>query len=292
MTQLGEKIQIHLDNPDSEDCPFCPGKETEHKWKTFKGEDNSGSKLRKAMNDPSLYSYAQQNGARPKDGVYPHQSKDEPAEPQMPKGSTSIYNHTSHGDYKNEAHHCISGKEIMQGEPIEKEITKNGGQYKGDTGYSINNAANGVFLPSYPNKFKGKWSTKSYDDKYKIMKHAMDAGKGQIHIGGHSNHVIEEADKDYPTHIKKDLLKIKKRIVEKSEECPFCVEGDGTPKKPFVPPYKANQWLDNLSKQIKKEIAGPVSKWKFYISKYAKDYYVNEVKNKKKKVSKKNKFSN
>jgi len=74
----------------------------------------------------------------------------------------------------------------------------------------------------------------------------MVAGKGQIHIGGHSGHVIEEADKDYPTAIKEQLLKIKKRIVDKSEECPFCVENDGKPKKPFILPYKVNVWLDTL----------------------------------------------
>ncbi len=273
MTQLGEKIQIHLDNPDSEDCPFCPGKEVEHKWKTFKGSDNSGSKLRKAMNDPARNSYAQQRGAKPKDGVYPNQNKDSPASPQMPKGSSSIYNHSEHGAYGNEAHHCISGKEIMQGEPIERELTKNQGQYKGDTGYNINNAANGVFLPSFPNKFKGSWGAKSYNEKYEIMKHAMEAGKGQVHIGGHAGHTIEEADRDYPTAIKEQLEKIKKRIVQKSEECPFCVEADGTPKKPFVPPYKANQWLDNLSKSISRELEGSAENWELFISKYAKDYY-------------------
>jgi len=289
MTELLEKIKIHLDNPDSEDCPFCPGKEDKHEWITFKGEDNNGSKLRKAMNKPSRNNFAQEKGARPKDGVYPRQSKDTPNDPLMHKGKDSIYNHSTYGDYGNEAHHCISGKEIMLGEPIEKELTKNGDQYKGDTGYNINNAANGVFLPSYPNKFEGTWGGKSYEEKYEIMKHVMASEKGQVHIGGHSGHTIEEADKDYPTAIKEQLLKIKKRIVDKSEECPFCVENDGKPKKPFIPPYKANQWLDNLSKDIKKDLTEPVNNWKYFISKYAKDYFIKE--SPKKKTSKKKKFS-
>ncbi len=275
MTQLGEKIQIHLDNPDSEDCPFCPGKETKHEWTTFKGADNSGSKLRKAMNDPARNSFAQQRGAKPKDGVYPNQNKDSPASPQMPKGSSSIYNHSEHGDYGNEAHHCISGNEIMKGESIEKEITK-GDKYKGDTGYTINNCANGVFLPSYPTKYKGSWAVKSDDEKYEIMKHVMDAGKGQVHIGGHTGH-NGDGGKDYPNMIKEELTAIQKKIVEKSEECPFCVEGGGKPKKPFVPPYKVNQWLDNLSKQIERKLTSQTKSWPYFISKYAKKYHKEQT---------------
>ena len=271
--ELAEKIQIHLDSPDSEDCPFCPGKEDKHEWQTFKGADNNGTKLRKNMNDPEKNGCAQDKGAKPKDGVYPRQNKDEPSQPQMPKGKDSIYTDSTYGEYGNEAHHCISGKEIMEGEPIEKELTENGGQFKGDTGYNINNAANGVFLPSYPNKFEGVWGEKSYDEKYEIMKLAMDAGVGQVHIGGHSGHTIEEADKDYPKQIKEELLELQKRIVLKSMECPFCVEGDGKAKKPFIPPYKANQWLDNLSGRIERKLKGPASGWGYFISRYAKDYY-------------------
>ena len=81
MTQVGEKIHINLDSQESKDCPFCPGEEDKHEWKTFKGKDNNGTKLRKAMNDPSKNNYAQEKGARPKDGVYPRQNEDDPSDP-------------------------------------------------------------------------------------------------------------------------------------------------------------------------------------------------------------------
>ena len=262
MTELAEKMKVHIDNPDSEECPFCPAKETEHKWKTFKGADNSSSTLREAMNNPERCSCAQQTGAKPKDGVYPNQNKDSPEPSPDP-----IYENDEYGVYSNQAHHCISGNEIMKGEALEKIITNETGDYKGQTGYTINNAANGVYLPSYPEKYSG-----NVDIKYEIVKPAMVANKGQIHIGGHKGHTHD--DQDYPSTIKEELSSLKKRILLKSEECPFCVEGDGTPKKPYVPPYKVNQWLDNLSKDIKLELTGSAKNWPYFISKYAKRYYL------------------
>jgi hypothetical protein len=263
MTELAEKIQVHLDNPDSDDCPFCPGKETEHKWITIKGEKNDSGILRKAMVDPTRCSHAQQSGAKPKDGVYPNQGKDKPQNNPHP-----IFHHAKYGNYSNQAHHCISGNEIMKGTPLEKILANEKGDYLGQTGYTINTAANGVYLPSYPEKYSG-----SMDDKYDIMKLAMAAGKGQAHIGGHTGHE-HAVGSDYPTEIKKELDALEKRILNKSEECPYCVEGDGAPKKPFIPPYKVNQWLDTLSKDISRDLKGPVKTWPYFISRNAKRYHL------------------
>lgn len=261
--ELLEKIQVHLDNPDSEDCPFCPAKETEHKWKTVKGEENDPSVLRKAMNKPSRCKYAQQTGAKPKDGKYPNQNVDKRRRSPKP-----IYSNANYGDYGNQAHHCISGNEIMKGHALEKIIANEDGEYKGQTGYTINTAANGVYLPSYPSKnYSG-----NQDEKYEIVKHAMVAGEGQTHIGGHSGYE-NAAGQDYPSAIKEELTSLQKRVLLKSEECPFCVENDGKPKKPYVPPYKLNQWLDNLSGNIFRKLKGPAEKWPYFVSKYAKRYH-------------------
>lgn len=75
-------------------------------------------------------------------------------------------------------------------------------------------------------------------------------------------------------------------MIEQSEECPFCVDEKGKAIEPFVPPYKLNQWLDNLSKRIKRKLTGPVNSWPYFISKYAKEYYKEYYKDNK---SKKNK---
>lgn len=265
MTELMEKIQIHLDSPDSDDCPFCPGKETEHKWITVKGINNSSGVLRSSMNAPESNGCVQEKGTKPKDGNYPNQNKD------VAKPSPSpIYTHPDHGDYGNQAHHCISGNEIMKDHEIEKIIANVSGKYKGQTGYTINNAANGVYLPSYPTKYAG-----NPDQKYEIVKLAMAAGKGQTHIGGHSGH-NDPGIEDYPTKVKAQLTVLQRRIELKSEECPFCVENDGKSKEPFIPPYKTNQWLDNLSGTIKYKLTCPAANWPYFISKYAKRY-CNEV---------------
>jgi len=267
MTELAEKIQVHLDNPDSQACPFCPAKETEHKWKTQGGDKNSSDKLRKAMNDPSRHAFAQQENAKPKNGKSPNQNKDSPRPNPNP-----IYTHSKYGDYGDQAHHCISGKEILKGEALEKILKNTSGDYKGETGYSVNTAANGIFLPSYPKaSYRG-----TEDEKYDIVKLAMKAGKGQTHIGGHTGHE-HAVGNDYPKAIKKELKALEERIINMSEECPFCVEGDGKPKKPFVPPYKANQWMDNLSKDIARDLQGPVAKWPYFISKYAKRFYAEAL---------------
>ena len=72
---------------------------------------------------------------------------------------------------------------------------------KKDTGYSINNAANGVFLPSWDRarwgtgKPDGKWGDQDDDIKYEIMKIAMRGLVGQAHIGSHDGKVHSETSR-------------------------------------------------------------------------------------------------
>lgn len=264
MTELIERVSVHLgDSDNEEECPFCPGVDTKHDWKTIEGAKNDSGTLRKAMVDPSRCSYSQQKGAKPKDGNFPNQNKDS-----AKLNPSPIYRHSVYGDYGNQAHHCISGNEIMSGHAIESILVNEGGEFLGQTGYNINNAANGVYLPSYPENYSG-----TDDEKYEIVKHAMEARKGQVHIGGHSGH-DNAAGQDYPLAIGEELTALKIRILYKKEECPFCVESDGSPKKPFIPPYKVNYWLDKLSSRIKRKLTGDPYKWPYFISKYAKRYYI------------------
>lgn len=262
-----EKFSIHLANPDSDDCPFCPGKETKHEWITIKGSQNNSTTLKETMLCPERCNWAGQGKARPKNGEYPKQNKDQ--EVKEPK-----FSHPTNGAFGFQAHHCISGKEIMEGHALEKIIiNESDDDYLGETGYNINNAANGVFLPSYPEIYSG---TKIA--KYNIVKVAMEAGMGQSHIGNHTGHETAAGD-DYPTIIQEELTAFKKRVLKKSKECPFCVDNNGDPKKPFIPPYKLNQWLDNLSRRINRKLSGPVHAWPYFISKYAKDFYIEATAN-------------
>jgi hypothetical protein len=287
-----EGINVALHPAGDESCPFCPG-EKEKEWKTFEGEKNSSGVLRDTMNDPTRCGYAQQSGARPKDGKDGRQGIDSAKITPQP-----IFSHPVYGEYSNQAHHSISGNEIMKGHKIEELIKKKGGsELLGDTGYTINNCANGVYLPAYPKKFGGIWGkaiypkvypvsggktvtiTNAVDDdtfKFLVMKPAMER-VGQAHIGGHEGFYLETLDKfypDYPASVKEKLTEIADKVHLKSKECPFCVEGNGKPKKPYVPPYKINQMLDNLSGRIEKKLTAAPDKWPYFISKFSKDYVV------------------
>ena len=163
MTEIIETINIAMHPPGDESCPFCPG-EKEKEWTTYQGEKNKSGVLREAMNDPTRCNYAQQSGARPKDGKDGRQNADSPKHSPQP-----IFSHSSYGEYSNQAHHSISGNEIMKGHPIEKIIKKEGGSdFLGDTGYTINNCANGVYLPAYPKKFGGIWGKPIYPKTYPL----------------------------------------------------------------------------------------------------------------------------
>lgn len=285
-----ENISIALHEKGDDACPFCPGKE-EKKWKTYQGQKNSSKILRECMNKPEKEACAQQAGARPKDGTEERQSKDD-AKP----SPNPIFSDEKYGDYSDQAHHAISGNEIMKGHRIEKVITK-GGLFTGDTGYTINNCANGVYLPAYPKKYRGIWGKRAYPKSYpaqdgsgtimvnnlkddknfklNVMKPAMDS-KGQAHIGNHKGHYIEELEKynkTYPQAIKRELNAIIRRVINKGKECPFCTESDGTKKKPYLPPYKVNQWLDNLSVSIEKKLTASPGNWPYFISEIARDYF-------------------
>ena len=317
MTEFVELVALSQHIEDNPKCPFCPGVE-EPEWKTYTGKENSSKELRACMNNPDRNDYSQQNtsgAARPKDkGVEktPHdkktqqfrQSPDENDISPGEKETPPIFHMDKYGPYRNEAHHCISGNEIMKGHAIERVITKNS-RFKKDTGYTINNAANGVYLPSFPKAYRGIWgkkwsgsesvSSKTYpvydgsdpkvitskeDDnnfKYEIMKEAMKAGKGQAHIGSHGGFYIEDLDEynvSYPKVIKKELSAIFRRVVNMGKDCPFCVNTKGEPQKPFLPPYKVNQWLDDLAKSIKNDLVAAPDTWKYFISAIARDYFV------------------
>jgi len=265
MTEILEGVAVHIDSSNDENCPFCPAEEINHDWKTYGGEKNSSSMLRKYMKDPKKI-FSQETKVRPKENGYPDSNP-------SPKNTRRAYSNAEHGEYGYEAHHSISGKEILSGEPLENIISNASKEYKGQIGYSINNAANGVFLPSYPRKYRGKWSAMEDEKKYKIMSLAMAAGEGQAHIGSHGGHE-HSPGQDYPSVIKENLAAIKDRILSKREGCPFCEDADGDSNK-FVPPYKVNIWLDLLSKNIERKLTSSVNSWPYFISGYAKQYYLD-----------------
>jgi hypothetical protein len=277
--QLTLPFSMALHVPTNEQCPFCPGKK-EGPWTTHPGSTNDSKILRTIMNRPAALT-EQQSGARPKDGQDGRQSEDERRPTYTTKRDGVIYNHTIHGDYGDQAHHAISGKQILEDEPIEKLIDKKHGKIEEDTGYSVNNAANGICLPSYPKSYAKRgaalqWAAEDADLKFQIATLPMHAGKGQVHIGEHDipgdpndEKVAEIHHTSYPKTARDFLEELYLATVHRwAPECPWCTTGPSV-KDPLPAPYRLNQRLDGVSKKLISHIAGAPSSWHYFISDYA-----------------------
>jgi hypothetical protein len=237
------------------DCPFCPG-EKEGPYKTYPGKANNSKKLATIMDKPSLLT-SEQTNCRPKNG----REKRKPA---------PIYRHKEFGDYSCEAHHAISGNQIMKGQAIEEWILE--GKIESDTGYSINNSDNGVWLPSVPEKYKGSWGSLPPDRKLTVAKAPMEAAKGQFHKGPHDITDPEDTYGDYhSTYVKEGqrlLQQLNDNIVKWTGACFLCKKKDPD-KGPFHPPYKINAALDSVSGILEAHLIAPAPNWRFFISKVA-----------------------
>lgn len=267
MTQIGESVFADASQHDSgkRACPFCPS--TTESFTSFPGDDNDSGKLGEIMADPALLT-ARQSGCRPKDGQPRRQSR----ERKVPKPDP-IYSHPTHGDYSSEAHHVIPGKQSMSPSRIEQWICSSKGKIKADTGYSINNAANGAWLPSIPERFRnGSWGKKDFSDKVAIAAFAMKK-KGQFHKGHHN---IGDPDdpagtthKRYSKQIRAELNDLSDLIADWSAAC---FEAESGP--PFQPNWKVHNMLDRLSAGIRTNIASTNPKqWRYYISKVALQFH-------------------
>src|SRR5262245_17860311 len=102
----------------NEDCPFCPPPDKPG-FKTYPGSANNSGVLAEVMETPSAL-VPKQGGARPQagrldeDGYAQEQAEPDPRECDDKKR------------YTFQAHHLISGKQALQGEPMEDWILASG----------------------------------------------------------------------------------------------------------------------------------------------------------------------
>lgn len=246
-------------------CPFCPPPKKKN-YKTFPGASNNSSKLAKIMGDPDSLT-SEQQGARPKDGADEHQLPPIPRPQPKPIFSTTV-----HGAYSCEAHHAISGNQALKGHQIEDWLIA-GKLVDADSGYSVNNTENGVWLPSIPVKFKGgEWGELSYEQKKECAFDAMRAGKGQFHKGPHN--IGDPADptakyhERYPAALKKELTLLNNEIKAWAASCKCC-EG----KTPHAVNWKVNAMIDRLSARFIRDLTKPPKSWTYFISKVALDFH-------------------
>lgn len=280
MTDILEVVAVAvIHTTENVNCPFCPDEEPEP-FTTYPGDANNSGVLGDVMQDPNLL-VSKQSGCRPKERAPKRQS------PSDAKPKPNPIYHCDFGGvphiYTCEAHHAISGKQAMKNHKVEQWIWVDGKkdfEIEKDTGYSINNADNGVWLPSVPVHLStGQWGGLARSRKQQIAYQVMDANKGQWHKGPHN--ISDKEDKlegklkdKYDTHLKGQLTKINDRIVSWSEKCKFCKEKDDGK---LWPNHKVHDMLDSLSKIIIEELEGPVAGWETFISRLALDFFAEKT---------------
>lgn len=267
MPEFGESIAVLAPHaPGSKACPFCPEEEPKS-YTTHPGSANDSRALEDIMVKPSLLP-SKQGGARPKNGEKDQQGPST----EQPKPSP-IYTSLDHGDCSVEAHHLISGKQALENSPIEQWLIAAKGRIERDTGYSVNNADNGFWAPSIPERYKGgAWGAKSYEEKLAIACEVMAATQRQFHK---SHHRISDPDDpggdvhpSYNEFLQKKLKELNRIIEAWSKHCPLC-----TPDKKPQPSVTVNQILDNLSTAMRSMVSGPRAGWSVFLSKYALAYH-------------------
>ncbi|NNF97452.1 MAG: hypothetical protein HKM94_11045 [Halobacteria archaeon] len=278
MAEITEKIAkaVGHKHPIPE-CPFCPIEEPED-FTTYPGIDNDSTALGNIMEDPDLLT-SEQDNCRPKDDGGPkRQKKSDPQRKPNPIHACVI-DGVAHV-YSCEAHHAISGKQAMNGELVEQWISKEQKQdYEivKDTGYSINNADNGIWLPSLPEHLKGGgWGNIKDKEKRKdIAFRVMRAENLQWHKGPHNisdkDGLFDDDDEivKYDRWLKDELDEIHGVIVKWTDECEETKKRkeDG---QELTANHKVHDMLDALSKIVRTlKVKGAPSTWRIFVSRLA-----------------------
>ncbi len=277
MTEIGESVSLSFakaHKSKSADCPFCP-EEPPEKWTTHPGSANKSSALAAVMAKPSALP-DRQSGARPKNGEPNRQREDRP-EPKPVHPAKAI------DPCSFEAHHLISGKQALKGNAIEAWIdaSAEGSKVDADSGYSVNNGRNGIWLPSVPERLVSKgFGALSDKQKYELATVAMDLWGGQFHKGPH--HVVPDESADekhadcYDGYLKKVLQELADRIDDWAKVCVLCAKSRDAKKKPR-PSVRVNKYLDDFSDIVRKKVTGEPALWHIFISKLAYWYHLEKL---------------
>lgn len=255
---------------DDPNCPFCPIEEEKETWTTHaKYGANDSEILGDLMLTPGKL-VSRQGGARPKTekAAAARQVMEVPAlVPLSPVGPF--------GPYSFEAHHLISGNHALCTNPIKAWLMSADGVIDGDTGYSVNTAANGVWLPSVPTIWvKGGFG--ACTQKYVVARVPMAEGLGQFHKGNH--HIVDHDDPDqkhhgsYNTWLNARLAAVAGRIGEWPAHCPVSIDRDASGKKP-KPSVRVHDVLDAVSTTMRGKVGGTGHDWHIFVSKMALWYH-------------------
>jgi hypothetical protein len=151
------------------------------------------------------------------------------------------------------AHHLIPGNASLAQVPsILKLMEKSRGQIRSDIGYDVNSQQNGIWLPANyavreDSAFGVKWSKYGFQNEYAIA--AMKRAGAQFH----------DAHPTYSGKVKVTLRALADKInLKKPEKCAIC---DKEISDKARPPYGLVGRLNQVSRQHRGFLAGPVRKW-------------------------------
>jgi hypothetical protein len=247
-------------------CPFCPKETNQEHYTTYPGVKNDPGKLGDVVDAPSKFGTSIESDARPKDGAA---GKDDLQNQDLEDTETKAEVQKEDDDWTFQCHHAISGNQCLKNDPVEKFIVA-GDKLKYDTGYSINNPQNGVWLPSRPKN--AAWPSDPAK-KYELAKAAMKTFKRQFHLGHHNiptdvDGIDEDTDENYVDYIKGQLEDIN-TILTKWEVCP---EKDEEKKHRGNP--RIHMMFDVVSGHIIEKLKGAPRKWDIWVSRHARDYTI------------------
>lgn len=271
MSELFEPFMMgNVHAPDDPKCPFCPKKKNEEHYKTYGGAENDGGKLGNLVNEAGKFATSTESDARPKDGKQGKDGRQNQAFADTAGETLGEVKQQDH-EWKFQAHHAISGNQCLKGDPVEQFI-KEGGRVKYDTGYSVNNPQNGVWLPSFPED--GVAWPDDPAEKFRMAKQAMDKFHRQFHLGHHNiaadvDGMDPETDEKYVDHVKTHL-KVLNGVLQTWEA--HCPEASGE-EKPLGNP-RIHSALDHLSDHIIKILKGAPARWNIFVSRHARDYTI------------------
>lgn len=212
------------------------------------------------------------------------------------------FEHDDYGKYSGEPHHLVSGNEAMKGHPIERWLKKDS-QVRGDTGFDINSARNGQWLPSIPDenricswttvstrvktksgyvmkkrrvpsesdRDKKMWSALSEEEKDLVSFSIMITNQLQFHKGNHRNKG-EKPSECYITEVQRLLDGINEFVsCHLDLQCP---ELANAPNSPYPPPYGINSLIYGVaSAHMRWHVNGPPESWFVFVSKLARRLY-------------------
>lgn len=208
--------------------------------------------------------------------------------------------HEDYGEYSKEPHHLVPGNEALKGHDIEAYLSTEavGTFVDSDTGFNINHAKNGQWLPSITDENrickwetikqtaggktiykripaaseKGKklWSQLSEDEKDLISFAIMNKEHMQFHKGNHRNKG-SKPDECYIKEVHRLLNGLYDYVLAAESLCPDA-ETAGETVDP--PPYGLNELIYAVAcGHMKWHVNGPAESWFVFISPLARRCY-------------------